>query len=68
VEYRALTLAGLSVMSRPALVPIQWAQELLFRGLKRQGRVVDHPPPSSAEVKNAGAVLLLPHTSSWRGA
>jgi hypothetical protein len=38
----------------------------LLPGLKRQKRETDHSPPSSAEVKN-GAILPLPHTSSWRG-
>jgi hypothetical protein len=28
--------------------------------------VADHCPPSSAEVKNDGAVFPLSHTSSWR--
>jgi hypothetical protein len=37
-------------------------------GLKRQGREADDSPPSSAEVKNCGAILPLPHTPSWRGA
>jgi hypothetical protein len=33
-------------------------------GLKRQGREADHPPPSSAKVKNGGDIPPLPHTSS----
>jgi hypothetical protein len=37
-------------------------------GLKRQGRVSDHSPPASGEVKNVGAIPPLPHTSLWRGA
>jgi hypothetical protein len=39
-----------------------------FPGLKRPGLEADHSPPSSADVKNSGAVSPLPHTSSWRGA
>jgi hypothetical protein len=35
-------------------------------GVKRQGRETDRSTPSSAEVKNGGAIPLLPHTSSWR--
>jgi hypothetical protein len=35
--------------------------------VKRPGREADHTPPSSAEVKNGGAVPPLPHLSSWRG-
>jgi hypothetical protein len=30
-------------------------------GVKRQGREADHSPPSSTEVKNGGAIPLLPH-------
>ena len=41
-------------LSRPALrptqPPIQWVKGS-FPGVKRPGRGVDHPPPSSAEVK-----------------
>jgi hypothetical protein len=35
---------------------------------KRPGRVADHSPPSSAEIKNGGAMPPFPHMSSWRGA
>jgi hypothetical protein len=35
--------------------------------VKRHGREADHSPPSSAEVKNGGAIPPPPHTSSWRG-
>jgi hypothetical protein len=35
-----------------------------FPGVKRQKREADHSPASSAEVKNAGAISPLPHTSS----
>jgi hypothetical protein len=37
-------------------------------GIKRQGPEADHWPPPSAEFKNGGAILSLPHKSSWRGA
>jgi len=51
--------------SRPALLPtqppIQWVP-VLSRGLKRPGRDVDHPPTSSAEVKER--VDLYPSGSS----
>jgi hypothetical protein len=36
-------------------------------GVKRPRRVSDHSSPSSAEVKNGGAIPPLPYTSSWRG-
>jgi hypothetical protein len=46
---------------------------LLFNGyrgalsawLKLPGREADHSPPSSADVKNDGAVPPLLHMSSW---
>jgi hypothetical protein len=39
-----------------------------FLGVKRPGREADHSSPSSAEVKNDGAIRPLPHTSSRRDA
>jgi hypothetical protein len=58
--------------SRPALgftqPHIQWLPEALSLRLKRPGRVTDHSPPTSAEVKNAGSIHPHPHTSSWRSA
>jgi hypothetical protein len=33
--------------------------------VKRPVWEAEHSPPSSAEVKNGGAIPLLPHTSSW---
>jgi hypothetical protein len=53
--------------SRPALGPtqphIQWVP-----GALSPGQEADHSPPSSAEVKNDGAIPPLPHMSSWCGA
>jgi hypothetical protein len=42
------------------------ALSLRVKGL---GREVDHLPPSSAGVKNGGAILPFPHTYSysWHG-
>jgi hypothetical protein len=37
----------------------------LSQGVKQQGREADHSPPFSAEIKNGGAILALPHMSSW---
>jgi hypothetical protein len=34
--------------------------------IKRQGCEADHSPPSSAEVKNGGAIPPLPDTFLWR--
>jgi hypothetical protein len=36
-----------------------------FPGVKRPGREGDQSPPSSAEVKNGGAIPSLAHMSSW---
>jgi hypothetical protein len=40
--------------------PIQWIPGALSLELKRLGRKADHAPPSSARVKNGGAILPLP--------
>jgi hypothetical protein len=40
----------------------------LSPGVKRSGHEADNSPPSSAEVKNGGAIPSLPHTSSWHSA
>jgi hypothetical protein len=56
--------------SRPSLGP----PSLLYNGycrlfprvLNRQEREPDHSPPSGAEVQKCGAILPLPHRSSWR--
>jgi hypothetical protein len=47
--------------SRVIQRPIQWLPGAISPGLKRQGREGDHLTPSSAEVKNDGAIPLLPH-------
>jgi hypothetical protein len=58
--------------SRPALgpaqPPIQWVPEAISLGVKRPGREPDHSPPSSAEVKNGGAIPPFPHMSLWHSA
>jgi hypothetical protein len=62
----------LSTSSRPALgliqPPIQWVSAALFPGVKRPGCEPAYSPPSSAEVKNGGAVRPLLHSSSWSSA
>ena len=52
-------------LSRPALAPtqppVQCVPGLSLPGVKRPERDVDHPPPSSAEVKTkSGAIPLRP--------
>jgi hypothetical protein len=39
-----------------------------FPGSKAAGREADRSLPSSAEIKNGGAIPPLSHMSSWRGA
>jgi hypothetical protein len=54
-----------STGSRPALEPtqppIQWEPAAHSPEVKRSGRVADYPPPSSADIKNGGAIPPLPH-------
>jgi hypothetical protein len=56
---------------RPALgtpqLPIQWVPGGSFPWGKAAG-ALSWLPPSSAEVKNDGAIPLVSYTSSWRGA
>jgi hypothetical protein len=52
----------------PTQPPAHWILGALSRGVKWPGCETDHSPPSTAEVENDGAILPLPHTSSWRGA
>jgi hypothetical protein len=40
----------------------------LSPGVKRPGHEADHSPSSSAGVRIGGAIPLLLHTPSWRGA
>jgi hypothetical protein len=49
-----------STASRPALGPIQWVPGTVSLGVKRPRRKADHPPPSSAEVKNASSYTFTP--------
>jgi hypothetical protein len=61
-----------STLSRPALgpihSPIQWVPRALSRGVKRPGCEAVDSPPSSAEVKNDGAIPPLPHMCSCHNA
>jgi hypothetical protein len=61
-----------SIVSRPSpgstRHPLQWVPGALSLGVKRSVRKADRSPPSSAEVKNGGAISPLPHTFSCRDA
>jgi hypothetical protein len=48
-------------MYRPTEPSIQWARKALSPEVKRSDREAKHSPPSSAEVKNSGAIPPLPH-------
>jgi hypothetical protein len=53
---------------RPTQIPIQWVPGAFSSEVNRPGPNANNSPPSSAEVKNGGAVRQLFHTSSWHGA
>jgi hypothetical protein len=61
-----------STLSIPVLAPtqphIQWVPGVVFQREKWQGHEAGHSPPTSANVKNGGAIPPLPHASSWLGA
>jgi hypothetical protein len=59
-----------SIQTSPGVHPGTYTMGIgaLSPGVKRLRREANHAPPSSAKVKNAGAVSPLPHMSSWRGA
>jgi hypothetical protein len=46
-------------------LPIQWLLGEISEWIKRHVREANGSPPTSTEVKNAGAIPPLPHTSSW---
>jgi hypothetical protein len=49
----------------PSQPPIKWVPDL-FPGVKRPGRGVSHPPPSSTEVKGRVELYLFsPSGPSW---
>jgi hypothetical protein len=58
-----------STASRPPVGPtqllIQWVLGAIFPGVERPGDETDHSPPTSAKVKNGGAIPPLPYTSLW---
>jgi hypothetical protein len=52
--------------AHPASYPVGTGN--IFPGLQRQEHEADHSPPSSAEIKNRGAIPQFPHMSSRPGA
>jgi hypothetical protein len=53
-------IVNTAAASRPALGPTQTPIQRA-PGIKRLGCEADHSPPSSAEVKNGGAILPFPY-------
>jgi hypothetical protein len=53
-------LRSIQIASEAQPAPIQWVP-----GVKRPGLEAEHLPLSSSEVKSGGAILPLPHMSSW---
>ena len=50
----------------PTQPPIKWVPGI-SQGVKRPGRGVDHPAPSSAELKERAELYLYSHPLSLRG-
>jgi hypothetical protein len=42
-------------------LPVQWVPRAISTGIKRPRREVDHSHPSTAEVRNGGAIPSLLH-------
>jgi hypothetical protein len=61
-------LHSVQTSSLPIQPPVQRIMGTLSSGVKWPAHEVDHSSPSSAEVKNDGAIPLLPCMSSWHGA
>jgi hypothetical protein len=49
---------------RPTQPPLQWVQRTFAPGVKRPWHEADHSSPSSAEVKDSGAIPPLTHMYS----
>jgi hypothetical protein len=52
----------------PIQSPVQWVPGSLIPEVRQSGLEADHLSQSSAEIKNGGVILLLPHVSTCRGA
>jgi hypothetical protein len=59
-------LHSIQMASGPTHTPIQWVPAV-SPGLKRSRRQANNSAPSSADIKNRGAIPPLPHTYSWNG-
>jgi hypothetical protein len=53
-----------TVSEAPTQPPIEWIPGVISAGVKRPGHEADRSPPSSAEVRNGGAIPPLPHRAS----
>jgi hypothetical protein len=71
-SWQELEIFLYSTVSRLALgptqPPIQWVLGALSLGVKRPGHEAESSPPSSAEVRNGGAIPPFHHMSSWHNA
>jgi hypothetical protein len=54
-------ISSFSTAYKLALRPNQWVSRVPSPGIKRPGSEGNHTRPSSAEVKNGGAIPPLPH-------
>jgi hypothetical protein len=63
LESRDLFLAATRVFFFSGTYPASYSMDIKVAssGVKQQGREADHSLPSSAEVKNGGAMPGLPH-------
>jgi hypothetical protein len=52
----------------PTKPPIQCVPEEISLGVKQPERGTNNSHPSSVKIKNDGAILPFPHTSSWHSA
>jgi hypothetical protein len=57
--YSLFSIASTPVLG-PTQPPIQWVPRTFAPGIKRPGHQADHTSPSSAEVKDSGAIPPLP--------
>jgi hypothetical protein len=67
IESRWVARFSTPVPTGPGTYPVSYTRYWIsFPGVKRQGRGVDHPPPSNAEVKETVEIYLYtPSGPSW---